>query len=269
MLPSRSVPIHPHQHPAGHRAWPPSAPSVGARNSSRDTLRGVEHVHGSQPQQAARSKASSQHPTVDALSSDNSEQSSSHTTLAPRSDSHQSANSFVTTMPSHHALWSPTNGHHGNHRRPGSLAMSQPTPPWSASSSGLRPTAPASVPSRQMVSYNGSSSTGGGNRDPKEPIATGPNGQRRLTAANISSERRREALAQVPCKFFRNGGCSAGASCAFSHTLPDDPNAPDADGVGSGTNVICQWFLRGNCRFGAKCALAHIYPGQSVSVRIL
>jgi hypothetical protein len=76
-----------------------------------------------------------------------------------------------------------------------------------------------------------------------------------LATAKLSSKKK-EALSQVPCKFFRSNGCSAGNSCPFAHVLP---------GEGQGKS-ICQWFLKGSCRFGHKCALAHILPGQPMSV---
>lgn len=76
-----------------------------------------------------------------------------------------------------------------------------------------------------------------------------------LSTAKLSTKKK-EALGQVPCKFFRSNGCSAGASCPFAHTLPGD----------GGQKSVCQWFLKGNCRFGHKCALAHVLPGQPMSM---
>ncbi|KAH8917730.1 hypothetical protein BT69DRAFT_1181178, partial [Atractiella rhizophila] len=49
-------------------------------------------------------------------------------------------------------------------------------------------------------------------------------------------------LSHVPCKFFKVGACAAGASCPFSHNLPEP---------GQGKSV-CQWFVKGNCKFGHK-----------------
>lgn len=76
-----------------------------------------------------------------------------------------------------------------------------------------------------------------------------------LASAKLSSKKK-EALSQVPCKFFRSNGCSAGNACPFAHTMP---------GEGQG-KAVCQWFLKGNCRFGHRCALAHVLPGQPMSV---
>jgi len=84
--------------------------------------------------------------------------------------------------------------------------------------------------------------------------AQGVNGTS-MTSVKLSSKKK-EALSQVPCKFFRSNGCSAGSSCPFAHIGP---------GEGQG-KAICQWFLKGSCRFGHKCALAHILPGQPMSV---
>lgn len=84
-----------------------------------------------------------------------------------------------------------------------------------------------------------------------------PNAGSALANAKLSTKKK-EALGQVPCKFFRNNGCSAGDACPFAHTLPGE-GQPKA---------VCQWFIKGSCRFGHRCALAHIMPGQPMSVRI-
>ncbi|EJC98210.1 uncharacterized protein FOMMEDRAFT_49192, partial [Fomitiporia mediterranea MF3/22] len=57
-------------------------------------------------------------------------------------------------------------------------------------------------------------------------------------------------LSHVPCKFFRVGSCTAGASCPFSHQVQQPGQQKD----------VCAWFIKGNCKFGHKCALAHILP---------
>ncbi|KAK9459048.1 uncharacterized protein V1516DRAFT_697201 [Lipomyces oligophaga] len=66
-------------------------------------------------------------------------------------------------------------------------------------------------------------------------------------------------LSHVPCKFFRQGTCQAGATCPFSHSMDSQlEQAP------------CKYFQKGNCKFGAKCALAHILPdGRRVNHRSL
>ena len=84
--------------------------------------------------------------------------------------------------------------------------------------------------------------------------AAGVNGSA-LASIKLSSKKK-EALSQVPCKFFRSNGCSAGNACPFAHNMP---------GEGPG-KAICQWYLKGNCRFGHRCALAHILPGQPMSM---
>ncbi|WFC99431.1 hypothetical protein MYAM1_002175 [Malassezia yamatoensis] len=76
-----------------------------------------------------------------------------------------------------------------------------------------------------------------------------------LANAKLSSKKK-EALGQVPCKFFRNHGCSAGDACPFAHTLPSEGQ----------TKAVCQWYLKGSCRFGHRCALAHVLPGQPMSM---
>lgn len=60
----------------------------------------------------------------------------------------------------------------------------------------------------------------------------------------------------MPCKFFKVGGCTAGASCPFSHSVQEPGQQKE----------ICTWFVKGNCKFAHKCALAHILPGQSMAM---
>lgn len=94
--------------------------------------------------------------------------------------------------------------------------------------------------------------------DREDEGSTPPNAGSALANAKLSTKKK-EALGQVPCKFFRNNGCSAGEACPFAHTLPGE-GQPKA---------VCQWFIKGSCRFGHRCALAHILPGQPMSVRML
>ena len=56
-------------------------------------------------------------------------------------------------------------------------------------------------------------------------------------------------LQHVPCKFFRQGACTAGQNCPFSHSLEPEMEMR-----------VCKYFQRGNCKFGARCALAHVLP---------
>ncbi|KAG1469740.1 hypothetical protein G6F56_003084 [Rhizopus delemar] len=53
-------------------------------------------------------------------------------------------------------------------------------------------------------------------------------------------------LSHVPCKFYKQGTCTAGANCTFSHSS-------DFSSEGS----VCKYFMKGNCKFGTKCALLH------------
>ncbi|WFD33097.1 hypothetical protein MSPP1_004154 [Malassezia sp. CBS 17886] len=89
--------------------------------------------------------------------------------------------------------------------------------------------------------------------DASHPVAGGAGSA--LANAKLSTKKK-EALGQVPCKFFRNNGCSAGDACPFAHTVPGE-GQPKA---------VCQWYLKGSCRFGHRCALAHILPGQPMSM---
>ncbi|RDB30605.1 hypothetical protein Hypma_005727 [Hypsizygus marmoreus] len=71
-----------------------------------------------------------------------------------------------------------------------------------------------------------------------------------------SASKSSKDLSHVPCKFYKVGGCTAGSSCPFSHTLAEP----------GGQKETCAWFVKGNCKFGHKCALAHILPGQSMAM---
>lgn len=50
----------------------------------------------------------------------------------------------------------------------------------------------------------------------------------------------------VPCKFYQQGACQAGANCPFSHNLNTCRERP-----------VCKYFQRGHCKFGAKCCNVH------------
>lgn len=64
------------------------------------------------------------------------------------------------------------------------------------------------------------------------------------------------------CKFFLEGRCSRGASCAYSH---GDGNAAtgklngggDSKGGGGGGKGKCRFFWEGKCTRGAACAYSH------------
>jgi hypothetical protein len=72
---------------------------------------------------------------------------------------------------------------------------------------------------------------------------------------NTRHESSGKDLSHVPCKFFKAGSCTVGATCPFSHTS-----------VEPGQKGVCTWFVKGGCKFGHKCALAHILPGQSMAM---
>lgn len=65
-------------------------------------------------------------------------------------------------------------------------------------------------------------------------------------------------LSHVPCKFWKQGTCTAGANCIFSHNL-------DA----ASETSVCKYFLKGNCKFGTKCALLHTLSPQAPDGRKL
>ncbi|EPQ27533.1 uncharacterized protein PFL1_05071 [Pseudozyma flocculosa PF-1] len=113
---------------------------------------------------------------------------------------------------------------------------------WDGEASPVRPSRGSKD---RGTSQQRSNSDEAADKDPGSALAT----------AKLSTKKK-EALGQVPCKFFRSNGCSAGSSCPFAHTLPGDGQQ----------KATCQWFLKGSCRFGHKCALAHVLPGQPMSM---
>lgn len=89
-----------------------------------------------------------------------------------------------------------------------------------------------------------------------------------------SSEKGKNSLAKVPCKFFRAGACT-NTDCPFLHQEQGTPKQ------------ICPWYQSNNCKFGSsecpwvlsllaqsadsicwqlECALAHVLPGQPMSM---
>ncbi|KAI0226369.1 hypothetical protein L0F63_002750 [Massospora cicadina] len=66
------------------------------------------------------------------------------------------------------------------------------------------------------------------------------------TESTTKSPPNSSKVQHVPCKFFKNGACTAGKNCVFSHSKEVQPSA-----------ALCKYYLKGNCKFGAKCALQH------------
>ncbi|KAL8279352.1 hypothetical protein RQP46_008164 [Phenoliferia psychrophenolica] len=105
---------------------------------------------------------------------------------------------------------------------------------------------------------NGSASARNGNGHG----AAGGGGHEREASLDANADKKGSAaataksLSHVPCKFFRQGACTAGKACVFSHDLT----------VPGTSKPVCQWYAKGNCKFGHKCALAHILPGQPMSM---
>lgn len=70
----------------------------------------------------------------------------------------------------------------------------------------------------------------------------------------------------IPCKFFRNGKCSAGWDCVFSHQIDGHHNFllhQSLEQSSGGILNVCKFFLKGACRFGSKCALLHVFPDST------
>ncbi|CAN8104672.1 unnamed protein product [Discula destructiva] len=109
-----------------------------------------------------------------------------------------------------------------------------------------------SIPSTSTMSVNGAASSPQTARGMPSinAIAAGPGpadtaGPGR---AGFDGPRSPPNTSHVPCKFFRQGACQAGAACPFGHDL------------GAASETVCKYFAKGNCKFGPKCANIHILP---------
>ena len=58
------------------------------------------------------------------------------------------------------------------------------------------------------------------------------------------------SLKLIPCRYFKQGQCSRGASCQYSHDLNAKGTPP------------CVYFLKGHCAKGDKCTFRHEKPEQ-------
>ncbi|KAJ2962074.1 hypothetical protein NQZ79_g2724 [Umbelopsis isabellina] len=67
---------------------------------------------------------------------------------------------------------------------------------------------------------------------------------------------RASGTSNIPCKFYKNAACTAGANCPFLHS----------DNAYHAATTVCKYYLKGNCKFGSKCALLHSPPGSVASI---
>ncbi|KAK0551561.1 hypothetical protein OC845_002141 [Tilletia horrida] len=118
-----------------------------------------------------------------------------------------------------------------------------------------------SDPNSAFLEYDEHGAPGGPElSDPRSMLEASNSSQNVGSGSTLSnaqlSDKKKQALGQVPCKFYRSNGCSAGAACPFAHTMPGDGHQ----------KAICAYWAKGQCKFGHKCALLHILPGQPVSM---
>lgn len=95
---------------------------------------------------------------------------------------------------------------------------------------GEPPRAPRSMMQQQQ---SRSTSTGGKRGESAERSSSGTRGPQ------VTSEKSKNSLAKVPCKFFRAGACS-NESCPFLHQEQGTPKQ------------ICPWYQTQSCKFGAS-----------------
>jgi len=57
---------------------------------------------------------------------------------------------------------------------------------------------------------------------------------------------------RVQCRYFLNGVCRNGSSCAYSHELSS--SKPD---------MVCKFYLAGKCNYGDRCRYDHIKPATT------
>ncbi|KAI8583064.1 hypothetical protein K450DRAFT_224039 [Umbelopsis ramanniana AG] len=70
------------------------------------------------------------------------------------------------------------------------------------------------------------------------------------------SPRQSRGTANIPCKFYRNDACTAGANCPFLHSSNPD----------HASTTVCKYYLKGSCKFGNKCALSHSFLTTSPNI---
>ncbi|KAG2188405.1 hypothetical protein INT44_001158 [Umbelopsis vinacea] len=70
------------------------------------------------------------------------------------------------------------------------------------------------------------------------------------------SPRQSRGTANIPCKFYRNDACTAGANCPFLHSSNPD----------HASTTVCKYYLKGSCKFGNKCALLHTFLTTSPNI---
>lgn len=58
---------------------------------------------------------------------------------------------------------------------------------------------------------------------------------------------------KIPCRFFAEGRCNKGTSCAFSH----DPESYAPKSLDQKTNMPCTFYEQGKCSRGEACPFAH------------
>ncbi|CAM0135267.1 unnamed protein product [Umbelopsis sp. WA50703] len=56
----------------------------------------------------------------------------------------------------------------------------------------------------------------------------------------IGSPKANRGTSNIPCKFYKNSACTAGANCPFLHS----------DNAYHATTTVCKYYLKGNCKFG-------------------
>ncbi|KAK4614071.1 hypothetical protein CLAFUW4_09689 [Fulvia fulva] len=144
-----------------------------------------------------------------------------------------------------------------------------PYPPYSPADGARRPLPPHS---RRSASIDTIANTAQGARMQIErqngamPMPVGNNQRFPMMEGNGNGLPQRMAVSppknkntqHVPCKFFLQGQCQAGAMCPFSHDIESTTRpAP------------CKYFAKGGCKFGRKCALLHItQDGHVVNPRM-
>ncbi|KAF5314624.1 hypothetical protein D9611_007280 [Ephemerocybe angulata] len=76
-------------------------------------------------------------------------------------------------------------------------------------------------------------------------------GDKKAQKAAAANSKSAKDLSHVPCKFFKVGGCTAGPSCPFSHTLPEP-----------GQKEHCAWKNKKAAQQGAAAAGGHDRDGK-------
>ena len=104
-----------------------------------------------------------------------------------------------------------------------------------------------------------------GNKGWSRPFRHQPSSNNSLSGSRAGSRAPSRPQSLAVCKFFLNGNCTRGSSCAFRHELNDDdtisvvtmgsgmPPPPTTTQSSTPSGQVCKFYANGNCIWGTSC----------------